>query len=762
MEDLQQGVGPVTQSNRSGNAIDVPIAVTSLAQMKALDVTIWTRARVYTDATVYTDYIYDPADNSGEQPNEGTGSWVIPQIFISAATEITTLQLLSSMSGLTVVNTSGFYTVGDNGGGKWVPTGVTGLTPMQLPIDLMAPKLTDAAGNEWRLVYSGLIELAQLGVNESIDDIGPYVQLANDDIGLGGELRLPAGTLHQQTSFELGSETTLSGEEGCTVSIDANITPITASGSINTSQANLLAADTTFGARSVTLQAGKGANFFEGQWCLVKSEAAGPGAAINKNGELARVDSVAGDVITFNGPLLFSYTTADSAEVQTLALQRDITVKDIEYVNPDPANNAQIVATILLSQRVLFENVTVRNNRNSVFQFQGCVACKVSKCNALDLRSQITSVTGFGYMVVEAGPNRGFTMSQCYAEQTRHAYTTVEGKNVNGVTIDYGVPSSSRIMNCHSETPLAAGFDTHDDGIDIQFIGCTVRGGRREGFQTRAVDVRLNSCDAFSCTSGGFTFSESLRASAENCKAYKTNSGIDPETSVDWTTRGAFYNDGAETKISNCQAVEVGGHGFEIGSAAVVTYPKIHNCEAVNVGIATASRGFYSRNANSTIVEISDCKALSYSGNMNRGFDSASSTPELILTDSIARGYTDRPVNGAWNKLGVMNAGGTVSYGITEDSTISSGTLDIENNTSSVIRVNGEGGSNDDLENISTISTGNGDSFILIKGTGNITVKHNVGNIRVDGGADHLLNSSTTYLKVLRIGSTYIVQPVIA
>ena len=109
-----------------------------------------------------------------------------------------------------------------------------------------------------------------------------------------------------------------------------------------------------------------------------------------------------------------------------------------------------------------------------------------------------------------------------------------------------------------------------------------------------------------------------------------------------------------------------------------------------------------------------------------------------------------------------MNAGGTVSYGIAEDSTISSGTLDIENNTSSVIRVNGEGGSNDDLENISTISTGNGDSFILIKGTGNITVKHNVGNIRVDGGADHLLNSSTTYLKVLRIGSTYIVQPVIA
>lgn len=80
MEDLQQGVGKVTQSRKASDvqvgAIDVPYAVESQAELTALDVERFTRARVYQSTTVYYDYIYDAADLSGIQPDTGPGSWI--------------------------------------------------------------------------------------------------------------------------------------------------------------------------------------------------------------------------------------------------------------------------------------------------------------------------------------------------------------------------------------------------------------------------------------------------------------------------------------------------------------------------------------------------------------------------------------------------------------------------------------------------------------------------------------------------------------
>ena len=58
MQDLLTTVG-TSQQSRGGvtvdvQGIDVPYAVTALADMQALDITRFTYARVYTDTTVYT------------------------------------------------------------------------------------------------------------------------------------------------------------------------------------------------------------------------------------------------------------------------------------------------------------------------------------------------------------------------------------------------------------------------------------------------------------------------------------------------------------------------------------------------------------------------------------------------------------------------------------------------------------------------------------------------------------------------------------
>ena len=80
MEDLLQGLG--TENQVRGDAsyvigkIDTPYAVSTVAAMQALDIAVFTRARVYDGTIDYIDYIYDPLDLTGIVPTEGAGTWI--------------------------------------------------------------------------------------------------------------------------------------------------------------------------------------------------------------------------------------------------------------------------------------------------------------------------------------------------------------------------------------------------------------------------------------------------------------------------------------------------------------------------------------------------------------------------------------------------------------------------------------------------------------------------------------------------------------
>lgn len=79
MEDLAQGVGSFQQARNGQNytvhKVDVPVAVLTTAEMSALDVEQFTRARVYTSETEYIDYVY-VADSAEGEPSTGPGTWV--------------------------------------------------------------------------------------------------------------------------------------------------------------------------------------------------------------------------------------------------------------------------------------------------------------------------------------------------------------------------------------------------------------------------------------------------------------------------------------------------------------------------------------------------------------------------------------------------------------------------------------------------------------------------------------------------------------
>lgn len=79
----------------------------------------------------------------------------------SQAGLITTTDLINSSQGYPsdyVLETSGFATPGDGGGGQWVQNGIVSQTPSQSPKNLDAALLNDGGGNQWRMIYSNQIE----------------------------------------------------------------------------------------------------------------------------------------------------------------------------------------------------------------------------------------------------------------------------------------------------------------------------------------------------------------------------------------------------------------------------------------------------------------------------------------------------------------------------------------------------------------------------------------------------------------------------
>ena len=61
-----------------------------------------------------------------------------------------------------IIETNGFTVSGDTGGGRWAATGNV-IAPSQTPLALNDIRLSDASGNEFELVHTGIIDLNVLG-----------------------------------------------------------------------------------------------------------------------------------------------------------------------------------------------------------------------------------------------------------------------------------------------------------------------------------------------------------------------------------------------------------------------------------------------------------------------------------------------------------------------------------------------------------------------------------------------------------------------
>jgi len=142
MQDILQGVGNVSQSRNSQayniNRVDVPFAVSTVEEMSALDITLYTRARVYSTTTLFRDYIFDSAAASGVAPDSGTGYWVVLTDSGSSSTNRFST-LANAMIGLLPTGDTVTLAIGDvitvtarvagnQGGADWIATDATTVT----------------------------------------------------------------------------------------------------------------------------------------------------------------------------------------------------------------------------------------------------------------------------------------------------------------------------------------------------------------------------------------------------------------------------------------------------------------------------------------------------------------------------------------------------------------------------------------------------------------------------------------------------------
>lgn len=118
MQDLAQGNVDVTQTRNAASTtvrkVDTPFPCATNSEMQNLEITEYTRARVYNGATEFVDYIYDPSATTGLVSNTGSGFWVIVggSYPVQNNQTGTTYTLLASDNGkLLTFNNAGAITV---------------------------------------------------------------------------------------------------------------------------------------------------------------------------------------------------------------------------------------------------------------------------------------------------------------------------------------------------------------------------------------------------------------------------------------------------------------------------------------------------------------------------------------------------------------------------------------------------------------------------------------------------------------------------
>lgn len=298
-----------------------------------------------------------------------------------------------------------------------------------------------------------------------------YTLTKRHDLLSGQSVTFDAGVVFNCTAAAAGSPAAYfyaTGTEGTRAALDANASA---------------------GATAVTLPAGVGAGWADGD-VLVLNSAASYQTGGYLNGEMHRVISIAGDVLTLDSALEFSYLTADTAQYSKASLLDPITWgPGARFISSNPTGNP--------SYAIFFDKVDSPRIDVALQNMSGGVL--IYDCLDPDVRARVDRLpnlgSAYGYGAVAAGYTRNARF-HLTGRGTRHIFTTL-GRGASQLE---GCPLHISVSGiAEASTDGLAPWDTHPPGRHINFNHCIARGANDTGvpnFQIRSQDTTVNAPDS--------------------------------------------------------------------------------------------------------------------------------------------------------------------------------------------------------------------------------------------------------------------------
>lgn len=621
---------------------------------------------------------------------------------------------------------------------------------------------------EWSASLQAFVVLNSLDVrcfgakgDGSTDDLAAIQQAL--DYG-AKSVYAPSGNylVSDTLSVPAGVEIFGDGEDLTKITATGVHTALQAQGSLG-GTAYALSADAGLGLTSIALGAGDGNSFDDGDWIILYRTATYTDITESENtqkvGQIVRINDVSGDTLTLDSVIRYDFPMSDASAVRKLNLADQVKLKGLTVQSADGNVNTAGLVSFLFCYKPTVSGVTAQNSYGAGIKLFGCVGASVKKYRAIDLASS-DSIPYFGYGIEEAGANVGGRF-EVYAERVRHAYTT----NRSDSTMPYGEPVGS-IVRGTSKDSRAAAWDTHGPGDGVIFDSCTVDGSLIHGFQIRSRNTIVNGGTVRGAIGAGayvvgLNSYKAVGTQISGLTCEHTNLGTDIN-GQDWTDRGAIYDNGIRTKVSDIGTNETGGPGvqadgsfYDDGEYTDITVRNPNRLGATNkYGVGT--------DLNLAVpIKVKDVKVTCIDSKMDYGVYAPSTNLDGIFKGIRVTGAQISPVfvnsshyssdNPAQGYVNSMGPGLVLS--------ISAGEIAVPSSArgQGVLQVSGEGDLADDLETISFDSTvGDGALITLRRGTGTITVKHGVGNIALPGGTDVVLNSALTSLTLRHQDGTWV------
>ena len=449
-----------------------------------------------------------------------------------------------------------------------------------------------------------------VAVQAALDSGNPIIVGGGLTYKISSPVSMSSNTTLQDCSFDYS---TGSATSSCIRSTGTIGSALTLTGSVVSGDTTLSLADSS--------------SLAENDWILVSSSASYDVSSTNQTaGEIIQVQSSVAGTVTFRGPLLGSYDTADTAIVNKVSFVKNITLRNVTISGSEVDQNDLIGLQCFYSNNVLVESCSFLDLTRSGIQLISCIN---SKCTSSLFENLVQpNTTGYGFSVADATQDtrcENSTFNYC-----RHSWST---NNLSGYP---GIPRRCVFdgNTVTSSAPALGGsggggdaIDTHSAAEDIHILNNTCYNSSGQGIN-------------FECRSGSI-INNYIYDSFDNGIAYHNESDYDGQLTISGNTversggHGIDVYQGARGTTAKATSVIVSNNivrgSTESGIRFTKTTANGHSRNVVVTGNAVEDSTLYgielrnvigatvSDNAISGCVgygmNVRDCESVTVSGN---------------------------------------------------------------------------------------------------------------------------------------------------